>query len=336
MDSSTPKDVVAGLSQIGALPQTLAAVLKVLNDPNSGAKEIGRVISSDVSLTTLALKMVNSAHYGRHRRVARISEAVSLMGINSLKVLALSSSVFSLMTKGELAERSNIKRICRHLIEVGVTARRISEATGSGEPEEAFVAGILHDVGIVIMILHFREKYFDMIANLNARKQGLLTSEKETFGFTHCEVGAELIEAWKMPPKLAFVARHHHNTDEARIIPDESVLNDIIALADRITLGPFDETRTDIEANIEFIHTVSGKLNLTYEALNLIRKESIVQSIKLSQYLEIDVGDLIDILTDANNKLAELYISLEKLYLEKQELLKRLEANIPEAVEVPV
>jgi len=327
MEKVSPKEIVSGISQIGALPQTLAAILKVLNDSNAGAKDIAEVISSDVSLTTLVLKMVNSAHYGRHRRVARISEAVTVMGINSLKVLALSSSVFSMMSRKELAERHSIKRICRHLIEVAATGRRISEESGCGDPEEAFVAGMLHDVGVVIMILYFQEKYFDLIANVHARKQGILKAEKDIFGCTHCEVGEELVESWKLPKKLAFVAGNHHNPEAARIIPEDAALNDIIALADRITLGPFEEIQPDIESNIEFIHTVSGRLSLNYDSLNGIRKESIVQSIRLAQYLELDTGDLIDILSDANSKLADLYISLERLYLEKQDLQKKLNSG---------
>jgi len=232
-----------------------------------------------------------------------------------------------MMNRKELAERHSIKRICRHLIEVAATGRRIAEESGCGDPEEAFVAGMLHDVGIVIMILYYQEKYFDLIANVNARTHGILKAEKDVFGCTHCEVGEELVESWKLPKKLAFVAGNHHNPDAARIIPEDAQLNDIIALADRITLGPFEEIQPNIEGNIEFVHTVSGRLSLNYDSLNSIRKESIVQSIKLAQYLELDAGDLIDILSDANSKLADLYISLERLYLEKQDLQKKLSSE---------
>ena len=109
MSNIGPKEIVNSIHQIGALPQTLAAVLKVVDDPDAGAKEIANIISTDVSLTTLVLKMVNSAYYNRSRRVSKISEAVTVMGINSLKVLALSSSVFSLVGGQDLMERFNIR-----------------------------------------------------------------------------------------------------------------------------------------------------------------------------------------------------------------------------------
>lgn len=328
MEKVSAQEIVSGISQIGALPQTLAAVLKVLNNPQAGAKEIADVISSDVSLTTLVLKMVNSAHYGRHRRIARISEAVTVMGVNSLKVLTLSSTVFSLMNRKDLAEKQSIKRICRHLIEVAATARRIAEESKHCDPEEAFVAGMLHDAGIIIMILYFQEKYFDLISNLSARRIGFMQAERQTFGCTHAEVGGLLIDSWKLPKRLVFVAEQHHNIDAPRIIPEDASLNDIIALADRITLGPFDEFDPDIEKNIEFNQTLTQRLKLTDESLNQIRKDSIVQSIKLAKYLDLDTGDLIDILADANSKLAELHKSLEKIYKEKQDLQKQLSGDI--------
>ena len=265
-----------------------------------------------------------------------MSEAVTLMGINSLKVLVLSSSVLNLMGRKELAERQTIKRLCRHMIEVAATARKIAENCDSGDPEESFVGGMLHDVGIIVMILFFKEKYFDLIGNINAQKLGFLKAEKEVFGCDHCEVGEQLIEGWKLPQKFSHIARNHHNPDAPRIIPADATLNDIIALADRITLGAFEDNVPDIEADIEFIQAVSKRLGLDNDSLNNIRKESIVQSIKLAEYLELDTGDLIDIVSEANNKLAELYMSLEKIYLEKQDLQKQLETVPAKTEPAPV
>ncbi|MCP4705334.1 MAG: HDOD domain-containing protein [candidate division Zixibacteria bacterium] len=334
MERISPKEIVSSIHEIGALPQTLAAVLKAVDDPNTGAKEIAKAISTDVSLTTLVLKMVNSAHYNRARRVSKISEAVAVMGVNSLKVLALSSSVFSLVCGQELAEKFNIKRISRHFIEVASTARSIAKIVDSGDEEEAFVGGILHDVGILIMILHFQDKYDEVLKEMSSSKKGLIEAEKKILGCTHCDVGAELIESWKLPTKLAFAVQNHHDCDKAGIIPEDSTFNNVIALADRIALGPFEDYYPEVEQNIELVHELSKKLNIKDIGLDKIRKESIVQSIKLAQYLELDVGDLIEILSDANKKLAEMYLSLEKLYIEKEELIKKNGADQPQPVEV--
>jgi len=334
MEHISPKEIVSSIHQIGALPQTLAAVLKAVDDPNTGAKDIAKAISTDVSLTTLVLKMVNSVHYNRARRVSKISEAVTVMGVNNLKVLALSSSVFSLIGGNNLTEKFNINRITRHFIEVASIAQSIAEIVESSDQEEAFVGGILHDVGILIMILYFKENYEEVLLEMSRSGKGLIEAEKKILGCSHCDVGAELIESWKLPKKLVFAVQNHHSCDKAGIIPADSTFNNIIALADRITLGPFEDYYPEVEVNIEFIHEISKNLKIKENDLDRIRKESIVKSIKLAQYLELEVGDLIEILSDANKKLAGMYISLEKIYLEKEKLRKETAGAKTEPVQI--
>jgi putative nucleotidyltransferase with HDIG domain len=313
-------DLLSQVTEIGSLPQTLAAVLKVLNNPNSGADEIADVISKDVSLTSRVLRMVNSAQFGRRRRVTRVSEAVILMGINSIKVLTLSSSVFSMVADKELFQKFNIKRIWRHLIETASSARSIASEIKYRGQEEAFVAGILHDIGIIVMVIYFNEKYLEVLDKMRTGKKGLSLTEREVFGFAHEEVGGQLIENWKLPSNLSFVVGNHHNYENSSLVPEEEVLNHIIALADRLSMGPFDDCYPDVEENIIAIQTLGRQLNLDSATINRIRKESVIESIKLAEYLELDIGDILEILTEANDKLAELYFSLEKLFLEKQEL----------------
>jgi len=332
MVSPTPKDIISGISEIGSLPQTLAAVLKALNDPRAGADEIAGLISRDISLTSRILRLVNSAQFGRRRKVTRVSEAVMVMGLNSVKVLTLSSSVFGMVTDKELLQKCNVKRIWRHLIETASNARSIATQINYRDPEEAFVAGILHDIGIVILLLHYREKYLEVIAGMKEEKGGLSRAEKEILGVTHESVGAEMLNNWKLPTPLEYIVRNHHFADSAPVFGDENILNDIVALADRLSMGPFDEYFPNLEENVNFVHETCCRLNLESEAANLIRKNSILESIKMAEYLELDIGDILEILTEANEKLAELYFSLEKIYLEK----RRLESMVGTESQTPV
>ena len=327
MTNPCPKDIISGISQIGSLPQTLAAVLKVINNPNSGADDIADVISRDISLTTRVLRMVNSVHAGRRRKVTKVSEAVVVMGLNSIKVLTLSSSVFSLIADNELCQKSNIKRIWRHLIETAASARSIAEAIHYPEPEEAFVAGIMHDIGIIIMLLYYKDAYLDLYQKMKSDRKGIIQAEIDKFGLNHTEIGSEMMNSWKLPASFADVALNHHSLDTDSVLMNDSKLVDIVALADRLTMGPFDDYFPDIEQNIEFIQTACRRLKLESADANRIRKESILESIKLAEYLELDIGDILEILTEANNKLAELYFSLEKIFLEKQKLQEMINSN---------
>ncbi len=331
MDYPCSKDIVAKVTEVGSLPQTLAAVLKVINNPDSAADQIAEVISRDVSLTTRVLRMVNSAQFGRKRKVTKVSEAVIIMGINSIKVLTLSSSVFGMVTDKDLFKRCNIKRIWRHLIETASSARSIAVEIKYKEPEEAFVAGILHDLGIILMLLYYREGYLEVMEKMTVDKEGIEAAERNIFGLTHSEVGAAMTGGWKLPSNLTYVVQNHHSLSTG-IMPEEAALNNIIALADRMTIGPFDNYSPDIEKNIEFIQSACRSLNLSNDAVNRIRKESILESIKLAEYLDLDIGDILEILTEANDKLAELYFSLERIYIEKRNLQSQLNGAVTETV----
>jgi putative nucleotidyltransferase with HDIG domain len=320
MANPCAKDIIAEISQIGSLPQTLAAVLKVINNPKSNADEIADVVSRDVALTSRVLRMVNSAHAGRRRKVTKVSEAVIVMGLNSIKVLTLSSSVFALVTDQELLRKCNIKRIWRHLIETATNAKSIAVSVKYREPEEAFVAGIMHDIGIVVMLLYFKEKYLDLYERMKKDRKGIIQAEIDVFGMTHAEVGAEMINFWKIPPAFAYAALNHHALDSQAIIAEDATLNDIVALADRLSMGPFDDYFPDIEENLIFIQNACQRLKLDAAEANRIRKEAILESIKMAEYLELDIGDILEILTEANDRLAELYFSLEKIFMEKQKL----------------
>jgi len=314
MDHPCPKDIVANIHQIGSLPQSLSAVLKTINNPDVDADSIAEVISKDVALTSRVLRMVNSAQYSRHRKVSKVSEAVVVMGLNSIKMLALSSSVFGIIPNSESFKGFDIRRIWRHLIEVGSNARNLAEKSGYPDREEAFVAGILHDFGIPIMILHFKEKYLALIEKMKNEKIGILAAEKEVFGFTHCEVGAEAANAWRLPSRLIHVIQNHHSIEAPAVMPEDATLNTIIGLSDKLTIGPFDDY-FDVKTNIEQIRMACEKLDLSPDVTNQLRKDAIKQAIKLAEYLELDVGDIIEILTEANEKIAEIYFSLEELYL---------------------
>ena len=322
MDAPSPREICANIHQIGSLPQSLAAVLKVLDDPRTAADGIAEVIARDVSLTSRVLKMVNSSHYGQRRRITRVSDAVVVMGLNSVRMLVLSSTVFSLLPDRELAGKFDIRRIWRHLIETATSAERIAEEINYPDPEEAFIAGILHDIGLIIMVLHFREKYLEIIDRLNQGRQGIESAEYDLFGVTHTEVGAEMASLWKLPATLVDIIGNHHNLDNLRLRDDKKVLGDIIALADRFTLGPFAHYFPAIEESIEFFKRVRERLNLDSTTTTEIRKEAIGRAIRLADYLELDIGDTAAILTEANEKLAEMYFSLESMYLQNKEAMR--------------
>ncbi|UCD17843.1 MAG: HDOD domain-containing protein [Candidatus Zixiibacteriota bacterium] len=329
------EDVVSAVREIGVLPQTMVTILRAFDNPDASTKDIAAVINRDISLTTRVLRMVNSVRYGRSRKVTRVSEAVRVMGLNSIKVLTLSSSIFGIKPDEKLFGQLNIKRIWRHFIETAVSASNIASECGYPDPEEAFIAGILHDIGIVLMLLHFRERYVEVVRGLEQNRKGIVSAEKELLGFTHCEVGAQIAEGWKLPPRLIHVIRNHHDINSPAIIHIDAMLNDIIATADRIALGPFDYSSSGVEEDILFTRKACAKLKMKSRVVNQIRKSSLMQSIELAKYLELDAGDIIDILADASNRLADLYYSLEQALVEESAMEEEVKSAAPVAAASP-
>ncbi|MFH2035740.1 MAG: HDOD domain-containing protein, partial [Candidatus Zixiibacteriota bacterium] len=333
MNSVTPQSIIAQIHEIGSLPQSLAVVLKVINDQHATADRIADAISKDVSLTTRVLKMVNSAHYRRSGKVTKISEAVLVMGLNSIRMLTLSSSVFGMIPDSDLSAKFDIRRIWRHLIETGTAAKAIAKEIGYPEPEEAFIAGILHDVGIIIMLLYFKNDYINAINMVQSTNLELSEVEEETFGFNHCELGAELIAKFRLPQNLVFATANHHNIENESVFPEETELNYLIALADCLSNGPIEDMQSNIEENIRLIKNVCDRINLGYEKIDDIRRTSLMQSIALAEYLELDVSNILDMLTEANEQLASLYNSVETMMAVKQRLFSGIPGEIMDKVQ---
>nr|MBN2278528.1 HDOD domain-containing protein [candidate division Zixibacteria bacterium] len=327
MTPGTPREIIEGIHELGSLPQSLSAVLKVVNNPHAGAKEIAEVISRDISLTTRLLKMVNSSHYMRKGRVTKVSEAVIVMGLESIKTLILGSTIFGMTPDEELLKMMDIRRIWRHLLEVAQNARIIAELIGYREPEEAFVTGILHDVGIVILLLHFKKDYAELVAKARRNRQELVVVEQDTLGYNHAEIGAELITAWRLPKSLAYAVRNHHNSEDTSTNPTEEKLCDIVSLADRLAVGSLEIFQTDIARLAREIKSMARNLKLDHTETGKIRRDSLSRSLEMAAYLELDVGDVIEIISDANAYLADLYFGLEQTYLEMQGYYENTEVS---------
>jgi HD-like signal output (HDOD) protein len=328
MAAKSPEEIVHNINQIGSLPQTLMAVLKTVNRQNVTTDEIADIISKDVSLTTRVLRMVNSTRYARHSRITKISEAVKVMGLNSIKMLTLSSSVFGMLPDDQQVEHIDFKRIWRHMIGTATSAKSIAIEAEYEEPEEAFIAGILHDVGIVVMILNFKNDYHRAVTQMQKDNHGLPEAEQKLFGFTHCDVGAELARQWKLPARFEFVMGNHHNINNPCPVECDARLNEIVSLADRLTQGPFDDYYPNLQDNIAFIQAVCKNLGMDSNTAHRIRKESLTQTIQLAEYLEIDVGNVLDIMIEANTQLAEMYFQIERIYLEKLNAVANAESPI--------
>jgi len=220
MSNIDPKVLRYKVENINTLP-TVPGVLKrlsaVIEKPRITLVEISAFISNDPALTTKVLKMVNSAIYGFPGRIASVSHATMLLGLNVIKGLLLGVSVFELMQK-------TMNGLYEHSLGCAIASRIIAQKKGVKEPEEVSVAGLLHDIGKVILALEYPKEYQAAMNEAQEKSISIFDAEKNQFNATHANVGSWLAEKWRFPRNLIDVIEYHHRPALSKNAPLETAV----------------------------------------------------------------------------------------------------------------
>jgi len=183
-------------------------------------EDLGRVVQRDPGMTANILKLVNSAYFGLRQRVSDPSEAVSFLGVETLKSLALVHGIFQQVAG--FPTWFNGGHLWRHSLETATVARDIARSEGLGPAVEAdcFTGGLLHDVGLLILASGLREDYRQVYETLRADPGDVPEAELRILGVHHGEVGAHVLGLWGLPVSVVeSVARHHHPPADAGLCP---------------------------------------------------------------------------------------------------------------------
>ncbi len=228
-----PQDLVSGAVRIVSLPEVCLRISEMLDDPRVSAADLGKVISQDTGLTARLLKIVNSAFYGFPSRIETVTRAVTVIGLRELRSMVLAASVveaFSTLPTKVL----DIVAFWRHSVYCGVVAQLLAEQCHVLHRERLFVAGLLHDIGKLLIVNRVPEKAEEI--NRLVLEEGLLQyqAERQVLGFDHAEVGGALLDSWKMPETLRQAVRWHHEpanateaTLEAALIHIANIMSDM-------------------------------------------------------------------------------------------------------------
>jgi len=211
-----PLDILRQEHQLPALPQVFLELQQAINGKTTSADDLAAIISQDPSLTAFLLRMVNSAFYSLPMQIDTISRAVTVVGVNQLSTLAVGTSVMSLF-KDVPAEVIDMEQFWKHSVACGLIARRICRITGKGDPERAFVAGLLHDIGQLILLQADPKRAAGVLFHARSNDVLLFTEEKKLLGFDHATLGGMLLRKWNFPFVLvAAVLEHHHPKEKQK------------------------------------------------------------------------------------------------------------------------
>jgi HD-like signal output (HDOD) protein len=202
------KSFVAGVTSLPAVPDVFREFTELLADPSVTPDELGRVVEQDVALFAKVLQLVNSSFFRLARRITSGREAVSYLGFGVLKALVLSIDLFQTFSSTEPGARTTVLELERHASDVGRLALRLAE---SETRDDAFAAGLLHDVGKLVLLSAAPADFAAASATSRERSVPLHAIETELLGVSHAEIGAYLLGLWGLPHSLVgAVARHHH------------------------------------------------------------------------------------------------------------------------------
>jgi HD-like signal output (HDOD) protein len=205
------------IDSMPSLSITVSKILEVTKNPQVTAKDLNKVISLDPVLVGKVLKLVNSAYYGLSNKVTSLVTAIIMLGINTIKNLALSTAVLGNMRKGSSFKTLNVDGFWRHSIGVGSTSKLIATKIGipANRTEEYFIGGLLHDIGKIPLNVIFEEEYLRAIQQADMHKTQLIEMEKELIGITHCEVGKLIGEKWRLTDETYECILYHHDPNMA-------------------------------------------------------------------------------------------------------------------------
>jgi putative nucleotidyltransferase with HDIG domain len=207
--SSSLRDLVLLAQQIPALPLTYQRVSQVVADQHSTTVELAEAVGADQGLATRILQLANSALYGQVARVDTLTQALSLIGSRQLRDLALAMAVVDLF-KDVSAPGISLRGFWEHSVAVGCGARLIATTRGERETERNFVAGLLHDVGLMISAQVQPDRLTKHIQRAKAESSMLSFVERADQGFDHAELGAAVMERWRLSQMMVEVVAGHH------------------------------------------------------------------------------------------------------------------------------
>lgn len=203
------KNFVEHLKQLPTLPLVGIKLIEAAEDRHSSLRDIARIIESDQALSAKLLKIANSAQFGFSRQVSTVERATSLLGLQLVRSLALSIIVMDVF-RGEDGRIFNLIEYWRHCATSAIASKLIAERLHYPHPEEAFVAGLLHDIGKLVFLRWNRDEYEKAVEEAKATRNRLLEIEESHFGTGHTQVSRYLMEHWRFPASLVEAGWLHH------------------------------------------------------------------------------------------------------------------------------
>ena len=233
--------VVEQIDEVSSLPHIALHVIKVANDPDSSAADLKDVIEGDTATCARILRYVNSSAFAVRSKITNLQQAIAFLGMKQIRNIAITINVSDLFQGDDAIGPYRRSELWRHSVAVGICSRMIAKQLHETDHEDAFLAGLLHDIGIILEDQHVHEAFEQVMLSLN-EKDLLSTVERRVMDFDHTVLGAEVANLWKLPEPTKAAIRYHHmsvsyNGEHIELVRCVEVANLLCTLKDISSVG---------------------------------------------------------------------------------------------------
>jgi HD-like signal output (HDOD) protein len=211
LNDPTLQALVASVKSLPSVPALYTKLLQALEDPDGSTDDVANVIASDTAMTAKILQLANSAFFGIRRRIVAPKDAVLYLGFDTVKALALTVKVFAQFA-GSSSSHFSVSTLAQHSVHTGTLARKLAKGIGlpNQSIEDSFMAGLLHDVGKLVLVDALPAKYDQAMRMVQKEGKSLWEAEQTVFGTTHAEIGTYLLWLWGLPDPVVEAVAYHH------------------------------------------------------------------------------------------------------------------------------
>lgn len=265
------KDIIQSIDALPPLPETANKLIDIINDPGSSVDQIIETIKYDQAVTSELLRYCNSAYVGLCVEVNSLSEAVMELGVVKVMQLVISLQATSLLSRSDDSNKAygpDAIELWKSSVSTALTASSLSEKIADCNTNTAFTAGLLHEVGKIIMISNLGFAFDEVYRVMDEKNIGWVAAELEVFGFSHIQTGARVAKTWQLPEEIANCITYHRDPFE---MDKPSAMVDIIYLAHLIAKEP-EKNYGDRAPDFDVSQDILERNNLRQDDLHAARK----------------------------------------------------------------
>lgn len=278
---SKRQSLIRNIQDLPTISTVIGKLVEMVEDEKTSAKNLADLIAKDQSILSVNLKLVNSAFYGYSKKITSIQQATVILGFNTVKSMALGAGIFKTDSKPGRKGFFDRNALWIHSLGVATASKALAKKVGYRDIEEAFVAGLLHDVGKVVFDAFFHVEFSKVVSKVEKENILILEAERDVMDFDHADAGKMLLEKWKLPVAVTDAVGFHHKPDDA---PEEhSILANIVHLADiicrELEIGSGGDNRIPLES-----HNAVKKLGCDQKSLGKVIEETAMNKEKIEMF----------------------------------------------------